>query len=79
MKTKNNSVATVKERTRYNNLAVLNGFNGKAGVLIEVGSVQNAANRENLKKNASLIGYRIAATMYTNITGKAPMPLGLMF
>lgn len=79
MKTKNNSVATVKERTRYNNLAVLNGFNGRAGVLIEVGSVQNAANRENLKKNASLIGYRIAATMYTNITGKAPMPLGLMF
>ena len=79
MKTSSNSVAMVKERTRFSNLAVLNGFKGRAGVLVELGSVQSSANRKNLNKNAAIIGYRIAAAMYTNLTGKAPFPLGMMF
>jgi N-acetylmuramoyl-L-alanine amidase len=38
MKTNFNSVSIVKQRTRFDNLAVLNGFKGKAGVLLELGS-----------------------------------------
>lgn len=45
MNVPSNAIAPVSQRTRFNSLAVLSGFKGKAGVLVEFGSIQNESNR----------------------------------
>ena len=73
MNVPSNAVAQVKGRTRYEHLAVLNNFNGKAGVLIEFGSVQNSTNTTYINNNASAIGFHVAVGMYQYLNnGKLP-------
>ncbi len=64
MNVPSNAIAPVNQRTRFNNLAVLNGFQGRAGVLVEFGSIQNEANRNFINQNAAAIGFRVAVGIY---------------
>jgi RHS repeat-associated protein len=64
MSVNDHAVETTFEGTRFVHLAVLSGFSGKAGVLLEFGSVQNASNRAFINKNLNLISYVVAIGIY---------------
>jgi N-acetylmuramoyl-L-alanine amidase len=68
----NNSVVPVDGRTRYTTLGVLNNFQGSAGVLLELGGIGSASNRNNINKNYMNIGYQIARSIYYAINGRNP-------
>jgi len=66
------SVVPVKGHTRFSSLAVLQNFKGNAGVLIELGSINNKANRDNINKNYCQIGYNVATAIYRYIYNGNP-------
>jgi len=70
MPTNENPVQSMEAQGRddVKNLAVLKNFDGKAGVLIEFGNVQNPSKVENIKKNATLIGIFGALGIYDYMT-----------
>lgn len=74
MKIKSDPVVPVKGYTRFNHLAVLNGFQGSAGILIEFGSIENPNNRNNINNNTSAIGKAVAIAMYKYLNnGESPV------
>lgn len=66
MPTAKNAVQSMAEQGRSDvkNLAILRGFKGKAGVLIEFGNVRNQANVDYIKQNSALIGLMTAVGIY---------------
>jgi len=55
-----------------NNLAVLNGFNGDAAVLVEVGFLTNTSDVNTMKNHAGGIGNQIAMGIYQYLFGAEP-------
>jgi|GEM_PF-3258484 len=62
--------------TAHSSLKVLNGFKGKAAVLIEFGSIGDANNRNLISTRADDIGKQIATGIYKYIYGHAPSQKG---
>ncbi len=58
------SLYSVKEKSRYETLGVLNNFDGRAGILLEFGSIGSIANRNMILNNSDAIGQRIAIGIY---------------
>ena len=51
-------------KTNHSTIGVLRQFNGDAGVLLEMGGIANAANRNNIINNHDVIGRQIATGVY---------------
>ena len=58
------SLYSVKEKSRYETLGVLNNFDGRAGILLEFGSIGSIINRNMILNNSDAIGQRIAIGIY---------------
>jgi len=64
----------VRGYTNYNTLAVLNGFNGKAGTLIELGNIKNESFIQKLDANKLQIGFNIASAIHQYHFPDKPAP-----
>jgi RHS repeat-associated protein len=64
----------VKGYTRFNTLAILNNFNGKAALLIELGGIASSKNIDNINKNGPAIGKQIATGIYQYLNNGANPP-----
>ncbi|MCG2793188.1 MAG: DUF6443 domain-containing protein [Weeksellaceae bacterium] len=74
MNVSDNPLRQVKGYTRFNTLAILNNFNGEAGLLIELGGIGSESNRNNIKTNADKIGYQIAVGIYQFLNNGSKPP-----
>jgi len=70
-----NPIRQVNGYTTFTTLGVLNNFNGNAGVLIELGGIGNASNRQNITNNSSKIGKQIATGIYRYLNNGDLPPL----
>ena len=72
--TDNNPAKAANLYTNYVHLAVLNGFDGKAGTLIELGNIKNESFIHKLDANKLQIGFNIANSIHQYHFPDKPAP-----